>query len=68
MDIERLENRTVNPVFFEKSPSMALNRDEVRIANNKIMGTEKKEGDGVDHDLGLDVVDEDITEDAKIIP
>ena len=57
MDIERFQGRTVNPVIFEVSPSVALNRDEVRKANKKIAGTEVKEGDGVDHDLGLDVVE-----------
>ena len=31
------------------------------------MGTEKKEGDGVDHDAGLDACDDPVDENSKII-
>lgn len=36
MDIERFANRITNPITFEHSKSIEQNREEVRIANNKI--------------------------------
>ena len=67
MDIERLKGRISNPIIFDQSPSCDLNRDEVKQASLKLMGVEKKEGDGIDHDAGLDATEEPVDEESKII-